>query len=105
MEEHLQAVLEHALTGLEMDQSGNTIAAQLAYQSALSCMAYVTDNLISQNDPLVWLEACCQVQSVLADRIQARRSTVEVPVHGPQPERFWEPYRYREGAALHAQPR
>ena len=77
-------VLDHALTGLEMDGSGNAFAAQLAYQSALSCLAYITDNLLRGDDPLVWLEACRQVQAVLADRIQARRSSTRTPEHGRQ---------------------
>ena len=70
LEEHLQTVLESALTGLELDQSGNTFAAQLAYSSALSCLVYCTDNLLGDQAPLVWLEACHQVQTVLANRIQ-----------------------------------
>ena len=75
LEEHLQTVLENALTGLEMDQSGNTFAAQLAYRSAMSCLSYCADNLLSEQDPMVWLEACRQVQAVLADRIQARKGS------------------------------
>ena len=78
LEEHLQTVLENALTGLEMDQSGNTFAAQLAYRSALSCLAHCTDNLLSERDPLVWLEAIRQVQSVLADRIQAQAKLLSI---------------------------
>ena len=69
--EHLQTVLESALTGLEMDQSGNTFAALLTYRSALSCLTHCTDSLLSEQHPMVWLEACRQVQAVLEDRIQA----------------------------------
>ncbi len=72
--EHLQTVLESALTGLEMDQSGNTFAALLMYRSALSCLTYCTDSLLSEQHPMVWLEACRQVQAVLEDRIQAWES-------------------------------
>ena len=70
--EHLQTVLDSALTGLEMDQSGNAFAALLTYRSALSCLTYCTDSLLSEQHPMVWLEACRQVQAVLEDRIQAR---------------------------------
>ena len=72
--EHLQTVLESALTGLEMDQSRNTFAALLTYRSALSCLTYCTDSLLNEQHPMVWLEACRQVQVVLEDRIQARES-------------------------------
>ncbi len=72
--ENLQTVLESALTGLEMDQSGNTFAALLTYRSALSGLTYCTDSLLTEQDPMVWLEACRQVQAVLEDRIQARES-------------------------------
>ena len=73
LQNELQGLLEQALTALELDQEGcSPVATVSAYAAAASRLRYVTDSLLSEQDPLLWTEACRQVQAVLEDRIQVR---------------------------------
>lgn len=73
LEAELHTAFDYALTALELDQSG---ARSLeAYHAAASQMRYISNMLIDGQDPLLWSEACRQIQGALEGRIQvlARR--------------------------------
>ena len=73
LETDLHAVFEYALTGLELDQTGGTRALD-AYHAAASNLRYIMNMLIDSQDPLLWSEACRQIQVALEERIQVINS-------------------------------
>lgn len=72
LEAELQTAFDYALTALELDQGGAHCLE--AYHAAASQMRYITNMLIDGQDPLLWSEACRQIQAALEGRIQVRQA-------------------------------
>ena len=68
LEIELQTALDHALTALELDQSGAHCLD--SYHAAASQLRYIINMLIDGQDPLLWAEACHQIYAALDGRIE-----------------------------------